>query len=210
MLLVQSCTCPWFSTSTTLQRRSIVNRSLNVEEKFSSSGGFQYLQYQVIKICTYILHNGVSTASSSVQEDTYTCSGNKGTETLAIQPRQHRTCSDSSDRMLPSLKTAFTLLSMLQLISSRAVNPPQYQQILKEVILLIQQLNSGVQVNAATPLSFAVLSALVFGDDDVLQCPRYRHCHHRDWSPPGWQEPFPLAQSTPSHVLLGAPWPISA
>lgn len=55
---------------------------------------------------------------------------------------------------------------MLQLISSRAVNPPQYQQILKEVILLIQQLNSGVQVNAATPLSFAVLSALVIGDDD--------------------------------------------
>lgn len=79
--------------------------------------------------------------------------------------------------MLPSLKTAFTLLSMLQLIHSRAVNPPQYQQIVKEVIHLIQQLNSGVQVSAATPLSFALLSGLIIDDDggdddDVLQCPR--------------------------------------
>ncbi|RMB96810.1 hypothetical protein DUI87_26877 [Hirundo rustica rustica] len=68
------------------------------------------------------------------------------------------------------------------LISSRAVNPPS-QQILKEVILLIQQLNSGVKVNAAAPLSFALLSDLVIDDDDddvddddddddALQCPR--------------------------------------
>uniref|UniRef100_A0A8C0UU87 Interleukin-4 n=1 Tax=Cyanistes caeruleus TaxID=156563 RepID=A0A8C0UU87_CYACU len=47
--------------------------------------------------------------------------------------------------MLPSLKTAFTLLSLIQLISSRAVTPSP-QQTLKEVILLIQQLNSGAQV----------------------------------------------------------------
>uniref|UniRef100_A0A8C3RFS5 Interleukin-4 n=1 Tax=Cyanoderma ruficeps TaxID=181631 RepID=A0A8C3RFS5_9PASS len=47
--------------------------------------------------------------------------------------------------MLPSLKTAFTLLSILQLVSSRAVNPPS-QQMLKEVIRLIQQHLSGVQV----------------------------------------------------------------
>uniref|UniRef100_A0A8C9UDX0 Interleukin-4 n=1 Tax=Serinus canaria TaxID=9135 RepID=A0A8C9UDX0_SERCA len=47
--------------------------------------------------------------------------------------------------MLPSLKAALTLLSLLQLVSCRAV-APSHQQILKEVILLIQQLNSGVQV----------------------------------------------------------------
>uniref|UniRef100_A0A8C0UXK6 Interleukin-4 n=1 Tax=Cyanistes caeruleus TaxID=156563 RepID=A0A8C0UXK6_CYACU len=47
--------------------------------------------------------------------------------------------------MLPSLKTAFTLLSLIQLISSRAVTPSP-QQTLKEVILLIQQLNSGAQL----------------------------------------------------------------
>ncbi|RLW02856.1 hypothetical protein DV515_00006963 [Chloebia gouldiae] len=79
--------------------------------------------------------------------------------------------------MLPSLKTAFTLLSLIQLVSSRPMAPSP-QKILKEVILLIQQLNSGVQVNAATPLSFALLSDLVIDDDDddddddVLQCPR--------------------------------------
>lgn len=96
-----------------------------------------------------------------------------GREALAIQPSQHRTCSDSGDKMLPSLKTAFTLLSLLQLISSRAVTPSP-QQILKEVILLIQQLNSGVQVNAAAPLGFALLTDLVivYDADDVLQCPR--------------------------------------
>uniref|UniRef100_U3KG92 Interleukin-4 n=1 Tax=Ficedula albicollis TaxID=59894 RepID=U3KG92_FICAL len=47
--------------------------------------------------------------------------------------------------MLPSLRTAFALLSLLQLISSRPVTPPP-QQILKEIILLIQQLHSGGQV----------------------------------------------------------------
>uniref|UniRef100_A0A8C9UEE6 Interleukin-4 n=1 Tax=Serinus canaria TaxID=9135 RepID=A0A8C9UEE6_SERCA len=47
--------------------------------------------------------------------------------------------------MLPSLKAALTLLSLLQLVSCRAV-APSHQQILKEVILLIQQLNSGVQL----------------------------------------------------------------
>ncbi|CAN8189864.1 unnamed protein product [Coccothraustes coccothraustes] len=47
--------------------------------------------------------------------------------------------------MLPSLKAAFTLLSLLQLVSGRAV-APSHQQALKEVILLIQELTSRVQV----------------------------------------------------------------
>uniref|UniRef100_A0A8C5U0D9 Interleukin-4 n=1 Tax=Malurus cyaneus samueli TaxID=2593467 RepID=A0A8C5U0D9_9PASS len=47
--------------------------------------------------------------------------------------------------MLPSLKVAFTLLSLLQLVSSRAVTPSPHL-ILKEVILLVQQLTSRVQV----------------------------------------------------------------
>lgn len=81
--------------------------------------------------------------------------------------------------MLPSLKAAFTLLSLLQLISSVPVTPRptlQPQKILKEVIHLIQKDFSGVQVNAATPLSFALLSDLIINDDDddddVLQCSR--------------------------------------
>ncbi|TRZ22131.1 hypothetical protein HGM15179_005035 [Zosterops borbonicus] len=51
--------------------------------------------------------------------------------------------------MLPSLKAAFTLLSLLQLISSVPVTPRptlQPQKILKEVIHLIQKDFSGVQV----------------------------------------------------------------
>ncbi|KAI1234052.1 hypothetical protein IHE44_0003762 [Lamprotornis superbus] len=93
----------------------------------------------------------------------------RGRDTLAIQTRQHRTCSDSGDRMLPSLKTAFTLLSLLQLISSRAVTPSP-QQILKEVILLIQQLNSGVQV----PCNDTRVAQVAFTDqqltDEKLLC----------------------------------------
>ncbi|OWK60304.1 hypothetical protein RLOC_00008001 [Lonchura striata] len=64
--------------------------------------------------------------------------------------------------MLPSLKTAFTLLSLIQLVSSRpvALSP---QQILKEVILLIQQLNSGVQV----PCNDTRVAQVAFTDQEV-------------------------------------------
>ncbi|KAL2299469.1 hypothetical protein Nmel_014128 [Mimus melanotis] len=64
--------------------------------------------------------------------------------------------------MLPSLKTAFTLLSLLQLISFRGVTPFP-QQILKEVILLIQQLNSSVQV----PCNDTRVAQVAFTDQQV-------------------------------------------
>uniref|UniRef100_H0YT15 Interleukin-4 n=1 Tax=Taeniopygia guttata TaxID=59729 RepID=H0YT15_TAEGU len=65
--------------------------------------------------------------------------------------------------MLPSLKTAFTLLSLIQLVSSRPVAPSP-QQILKEIILLIQQLNSGVQV----PCNDTRVAQVAFTDQELL------------------------------------------
>ncbi|KAM7101304.1 uncharacterized protein J5F26_008843 [Ciconia maguari] len=48
--------------------------------------------------------------------------------------------------MLPSLKAAFALLSLLQLISSRPLMTTSPKVKLSEITKLIKQLNSGVQV----------------------------------------------------------------
>ncbi|KAM9289507.1 uncharacterized protein RDI95_005066 [Morus bassanus] len=48
--------------------------------------------------------------------------------------------------MLPLLKAAFALLSLVELISSRSLTTTSPGRKLSEITLLIQQLNSGVQV----------------------------------------------------------------
>ncbi|KGL86966.1 hypothetical protein N301_09245 [Charadrius vociferus] len=48
--------------------------------------------------------------------------------------------------MLPSLKAAFALLSLLELISSRPLTTTSPKRKLSEITHRIQQLNSGVQV----------------------------------------------------------------
>lgn len=115
--------------------------------------------------------------------------------------------------MLPPLKAALTLLSLLQLISAA---PSHLQQTLKEVTQWIR-FNSGPQVNAATPLSFALLSELFIDDDDdddnddVLQCPR-----PATGLPPQGLVPTWVAGALPAGSIhsvppiIWAPWPISA
>ena len=74
--------------------------------------------------------------------------------------------------MLPSLKAAFTLLSLLELISSRPLTPDSTKLQLSEITHRIQQLNSGAQVNAATPPGFSLLTDQrnIIDDADVPWC----------------------------------------
>lgn len=60
--------------------------------------------------------------------------------------------------MLPSLKAAFALLSLLQLVSSRPPMTTSPKLKLSEITHRIQRLNSGVQVNAATPPGVRLLT----------------------------------------------------
>lgn len=77
--------------------------------------------------------------------------------------------------MLPSLQAALALLSLLQLGSPRPLMTTSPHLKLSEITHRIQQLNSGVQVNAATPPGFTLLAdqgnAIDDGDnDDVPWC----------------------------------------
>lgn len=78
--------------------------------------------------------------------------------------------------MLPPLKAALALLSLLQLGSSRPPMTMSPHLKLSEITQRIQQLNSGAQVNAATPPGFALLTNqgdIINGgddDDDVPWC----------------------------------------
>lgn len=72
--------------------------------------------------------------------------------------------------MLPSLKAAFALLSLLELISSSPLTTISPKVKLSEITHRIQQLNSGVQVNAATPPGVSLLADQRDITDDVLWC----------------------------------------
>lgn len=118
---------------------------------------------------------------------------------------QHRKRSDDGGRMLPWLKAALALLSLLELIASRPMMTTSPKLKLSEITHRIQQLNSGVQVNAARASGFSLplLMMVMFlgaqGQAPQGPVPTWA-CRSRSRPP----------QSATSHLQLWAPWPASA